>query len=453
MEISFRYQQVHYGTRRLFNHHVTPTLPYWIAGAATGLCASGYAMVFRFLTLRSFQTFERHPLLWSLIVPVGFLTSFLSVRLWSPEASGSGIPQVMSAIEGLERGRRGWMTRLLGMKTMLWKVVSSTLMIGAGGAIGREGPTIQIGSSLFLSIEDFFTRNGYIIRKDPVAARRAFILAGGAAGIAAAFNTPLGGIVFAIEELATQSFKQFRTTVIAGVIVAGVVAQSILGPYLYLGQPSLGKTGWIGTALAALVGGLAGFYGGMYGKTLFALIQWRKKFAPQLRKQIFVVFGLSLLFIALTFFSKGLSIGSGVEGISALLFKSQPTSFLDSLTRYLASQISFLAGGAGGIFAPSLSIGAYFGAEVASWVPLLADPHLLILVGMSAFLTGVTHAPFTSLVLVVEMTDRSGAIFPLMLGTLAALAISKRIDAHSFYEKVREQFLPPTDDSKSQPSG
>lgn len=386
-----------------------------------------------------------------MLVPAGFLASFLSVRIWAPEASGSGIPQVMSAIEGLERGSNDWMTRLLGMKTMAWKVISSTFMISVGGAIGREGPTIQIGSSLFLSIEDFFTRKGFIIRRDPIAARRAFILAGGAAGIAAAFNTPLGGIVFAIEELATQSFKQFRTTVIAGVIVAGVVAQSILGPYLYLGQPSLGKTGWVGTAFAAFVGVLAGLYGGVYGKTLFALIQWRKRVAPQLSKQIAIVFGLSLLFVGLTFFSKGLSIGSGVEGISDLLFKSHPTSIVDSVVRYLASQISILAGGAGGIFAPSLSIGAYFGAEVASWVPQFVDPHLLILVGMSAFLTGVTHAPFTSLVLVVEMTDRSGAIFPLMLGTLAALWISKQIDGHSFYEKVREQFLPPLETTRIRP--
>lgn len=439
--ISARYTRVHRGTRRLFNLHVTPTLPYWIAGAATGLIASGYAILFRTLTARSVHLYEQSPVLWSLLVPVGFIASLLSVSLGAPAASGSGIPQVMAAIEKIETGSETWMNRLLGLKTMLWKVVSSTLMIAAGGAIGREGPTIQIGSSLFLSIENFFSRGGFIERKDPIGSRRAFILAGGAAGIAAAFNTPLGGIVFAIEELATQSFKQFRTTVIAGVIVAGVVAQSILGPYLYLGQPTLGKTTWLGTLVAAVVGGLAGLYGGVFGKSLFFLIQWRKKLTSTLRKHICFALVLSVLFIGLTLFSHGLSIGSGAEGIGSVLFENKPVTYLDSIIRFLASQVSFLVGGAGGIFAPALSVGAYFGAGIANIIPGV-DPHLLVLVGMSAFLTGVTHAPFTSLVLVVEMTDRSGAIFPLMLGTLTAYWISKILSEHSFYEKVREQYLP-----------
>ena len=442
MDISAGYFKVHNTSKRLFSYHVAPALPYWIAGAVTGLFASVYAICFRFLTARSVDLFESHPLWWSALVPMGFISSFLVVKTWAPAASGSGIPQVMAAIENVENGTSEWIQRLLGARTLLVKVVSSVLMISVGGAIGREGPTIQIGSGLFLATENFFERNGYVVRKDSVGAKRAFILAGGAAGIAAAFNTPLGGIVFAVEELATQTFKHFRTTVIAGVIVAGVVAQSILGSYLYLGQPTLAKTGFYGTVLAAVVGALSGLYGGLFGKVLHALIQWRKRLADTTRKQVFFVLGLSILFVGITLFSHGLSIGSGAEGIDGILFQNKAVTFLDSVVRFVCSQVSFLAGGGGGIFAPSLSIGAYFGAETAHWFQGGVDEHLLILVGMSAFLTGVTHAPFTSLVLVIEMTDRSGAIFPLMLGTLAAFWISKIVESHSFYEKIRNEYVP-----------
>jgi H+/Cl- antiporter ClcA len=412
--------------------------PYWIAGLLTGVLATSYAMLFKKLAGISFDLFLTHFWIWAALVPVGFFFSWYSVKAFSPEASGSGIPQVMAAIQKGGAQHLEWYQRLLGLKVVLVKIASSLFSVVVGGAVGREGPTIQIGASVFNLIFPYVSTNpGEESKK-----RKALILAGGAAGLAAAFNTPLGGIVFAIEELATDSFRQFRSTILLAVIVSGMTAQWFTGSYLYLGHPAVQEMQPIFLAYSVVVALLGGAFGGIFGLMLFKLIKIRKA-ALNFKNHLAWILGLSILFVAFAYFSKGLALGPGTEGITSILENKPATSIFDVLTRYFANQISYVVGGAGGIFSPALSIGANFGSFMGTlFFHSGAGTNLMVIVGMVSFLTGVTHAPFTSLVLVLEMMDQPVLTVPVMLGALLAHSAARMIDSHSFYEHMSEAYVP-----------
>lgn len=412
--------------------------PYWLAGLLTGLLATGYAVAFKILAQYSLGLFHAHFLLWASLVPLGFFLSWYSVRTFAPEASGSGIPQVMAAIQKGHPEHAAWYLKLLGMKVVVVKVASSLFAVAVGGAIGREGPTIQIGASVFNWIFPYTATHP----KDEAKKRKALILAGGAAGIAAAFNTPLGGIVFAIEELATDSFKEFRSTVLLAVIVAGMTAQWFTGTYLYLGHPAVEQVHALALAYSLVLAVAGGALGAIFGSTLFRLVTLRRK-AVALQTHFFWIAGLSIAFVTLAYFSEGYAIGPGSEGIKTLLENHPHTSAWHVFTRFAANQITYLTGGAGGIFSPALSIGANLGSATGSLLSAGGtETNLLVVVGMVSFLTGITHAPFTSLVLVIEMIDQPTLTVPVMLSALIADFAAKTIQSHSFYEQMSELYVP-----------
>ncbi len=412
--------------------------PFVIAAIVTGLLASGYAIIFKFFSESSIHLFEQNPLLWSFLVPLGFGSSFYFVKRYSPASAGSGIPQVMAALHYKGSKDADWLNRLLGVRVILIKALSSLICVVTGGAIGREGPTIQIGASVFVWISKFFPESNHANNPQHEQRRmRNLIMAGGACGIAAAFNTPLGGIVFAIEELAQESFRQFRTSVLLAVIISGMTAQWIMGDYLYLGKVGIHAAApFITLFLCPFLGALGGSLGGIFGKLLFYGVNQRRKAKKNLTHLLWIL-GLSAIFIGLAFFSHGMSLGPGTEKISLLLRENTSTSFISIWIRFFSNQITFLVGGAGGIFAPSLSIGAHLGGWISSFFSSAqAEPNLLAAVGMVAFLTGVTHAPLTSVILVVEMTNQPQLLFSLMLAGLLANSFSKKIEEKSFYERV-----------------
>lgn len=416
--------------------HAASQLPYWIAGILTGLVSCGYAWAFKQMASLSFEFFHTHFYAWAAFVPIGFFCSFFLVKNFAPGAAGSGIPQVMAAIQRKDESHT-WLQSILGLKVILIKIISSLASVSVGGAIGREGPTIQIGASIFNYAHRFIPKTS----ADSSKKQKALILAGGAAGIAAAFNTPLGGIVFAIEELATDAFKEFRTTLLMGVIIAGMSAQWIMGSYLYLGSPSPQQTNFYSTFASIIVSIFAGAAGGLFGTTLFSLNQLRLRMNTR-KKQILWIATISLVFIVLAFLTDGKTLGPGTEAITESLKNPQHGEFWEPITRFFSTQASYLSGGAGGIFAPSLSIGASMG----SWANHLFFDNesfnsVLIIVGMISFLTGITHAPLTSLVLVMEMVDQPMITLPMMLGSLIAYTVTKALKEKSFYERMSEIYL------------
>lgn len=418
-----------------FKHNVLQPLPYWIASLITGLVAVVYAKLFAWGESFSFYIFHWHGWLLFVLTPLCFITAWWIVKRYADYSRGSGIPQVMSAIEFATPKHNHIIDKLLSIRVMVVKIISSLLMIIGGGAIGREGPTIQISAAIFRKI------NQLTPKFFPKTSRRNMIMTGAAAGLAAAFNTPLGGIVFAVEELTKTHINNFKIAIFSAVIIAGLTAQGILGPYLYLGFPDVKNLSpyiFLAVILVALTAGLLGAF---MSKIILALLKWKSTFKNN-RSELLYVLICSLIFCSIAFFLNEGVLGSGKTEMSDLLFTSEKYSGWQlPFFRIVGPVLSFTTGSAGGIFAPSLSAGAGIGSIAAYLMNESAtNANLLVLAGMVAFLTGVTRSPFTSAILVLEMTDRHNVIFHLMVAGMAAVGAASLVDKRSLYDHLKHQY-------------
>ena len=415
---------------------ILQSLPFWIASFLVGLVAVGYEKVFVWAEQASFSWLGGTPWLAFVLTPLAFLVSWALVQWLAPAARGSGIPQVMAGIDLSTPTRHRHTAYLLSLRVAVVKVASSVVLLLGGGVIGREGPTIQVSAAIFRSINRLQPASW------PQLSRQIAIITGGAAGLAAAFNTPLGGIVFVVEELTQIHLSRFRMAVFAAVIIAGLTAQQFLGPYLYLGFPKVTSPGgWFQVLVmgAALLCGLAG---AVFAKALLAIGQLRQRFTT-LPARLGWVLGCGLLLAALAYAAGPDAVGTGKPIINRLLFQNNGLTpgYLFPV-RFAGMALSYSSGGAGGVFATSLSAGALLGDGLARLAGIaVPDRNLLILVSMVGFLTGVVRSPFTAAILVLEMTDRHSAIFQLLLGALLAQAVAAPVDRHSLYEHLKQGFV------------
>ncbi|HNQ62004.1 MAG TPA: chloride channel protein [Bacteroidia bacterium] len=411
-------------------------LPFWIGAIITGLISVLYATLFAFAEDAAAYIFDKADYLFFIISPLAFILAYWLVAKYSPFAGGSGIPQVTAAIELTNPKQKHKVRGLLSFRVIAIKIASSLTMIFGGAAIGREGPTIQISASIFKKINDLLP-DWY-----PKVSKRNMIVTGAAAGLASAFNTPLGGIVFAIEELTKTHFSYFKSALLTGVIISGLTALNILGPYLYLGYPDTSNISkWLILAVipVALIAGVAG--SGM-GKMILFILD-KKKFIR--RKAALIIYaGLCGLILAiLAIYVDESAFGSGKDIMQSKLFTdNKSVEWFVPVLRIVGPVLSFVSGAAGGIFAPSLSLGASIGAYVAEFFNVTnAEINLLILCGMVAALTGITRSPFTSSILVIEMTNDHGMIFYIMITALAANLIATLVSKRSFYDHLKDKFV------------
>lgn len=407
-------------------------LALWSAAAVTGLIAVEYARTFKFLERQIMAINDLNPYYIFAVSPICLIAGWWVIRRFAPLAGGSGIPQIMAANEMDYRQNQAAVDGLLSLRVAAAKVVSSLLAIAGGAAIGREGPTLHISACIF----HFFGR--HVRRLHPSADSHTWIIAGSAAGLASAFNTPLGGIVYAIEEMGSLHFSKVKTSVFTSVIIAGLVSQWLLGPYLYLGYPALTSISAKFLPYALLTGILSGALGAAFGRGLTKAIGWKNKIKG-LRGHLTLALGCGLLLGGLVWLSR-FAAGSGSEIMNLLLFREQKADSALVVYRFLATGISYMSGAAGGIFSPSLATGASFGS-LLDQVLSTGHPHLMVLLGMIGFLTGVTRTPFTSFILVLEMTDRHSAIFPMMICALVANGAALLVAKHGFYEEAKLRFL------------
>jgi H+/Cl- antiporter ClcA len=279
-------------------------------------------------------------------------------------------------------------------------------------------------------------------RKTALVYQSGLLLAGAAAGISAAFNTPLAGIVFGIEELSRSFEVKTSSLVIGCVIAAGITSLAIRGDYTYFGSTAavlpLGRS-WLIVPLCASLGGLL-------GGTFSALILFFAKGLPgalgSLIKRHPIAFAfLCGAILAVCGTASGNNIfGTGYEQARAIVHGTQmlPPSFM--LYKFLATLASSISGIPGGLFAPSLAVGAGLGADLHilfQSVPIGA----LALIGMVSYLAGVVQAPITSFVIVAEMTEDHAMVIPLMVAALIATAASKLICREGLYHALAEAFL------------
>jgi H+/Cl- antiporter ClcA len=411
-------------------------IPFWIASVITGLIAVIYARLFLMAENLTAVIYKQHEWHLFILMPVCFLVAWWLVKRFAPYSRGSGIPQVAAAIEITSPRSDQKINKLLSIRVILVKVLSSLVLAIGGGAIGREGPTIQIAASVFRKV------NQVLPAWWPKVAKRNMIITGAAAGLAAAFNTPLGGIVFAIEELTKTHFSYFKTAIFSSVIVAGLTAQGLLGPYLYLGYPKMGDLSgfiFLGVVMVAVISGLLG--SGM-AKVILMILKWKSKFNLN-REHILYVVSCALILAGTAIFVNNSVLGSGKDVMERVLFTSDKySSWYAPLLRMVGPVLSFTTGAAGGVFAPALGAGASVGSLISGWFHLSdTNTNLLILAGMVGFLTGVTRSPFTSAILVLEMTNRHNVIFHLILAGMIASLVSILIDKHSFYDHLKIQYI------------
>ncbi len=406
-------------------------LSFWVAAALAGLLAVLYTKVIAYAQGFYFQWFALHPYWVSGATPAVFVAATFLVVCYAPEAKGSGIPQVLEAVRvaGLEEGVAAIMrSRLVSIRTAIVKVLSSLIGILGGASIGREGPTVQIAASCFSWV-------GIHLKKFvPHVDHTSYLIAGGAAGVAAAFNTPLAGITFAIEEMADGAFGSLMSTVMLSVIITGIVSQALLGDYLYFGHPVTHVSGALMLVREALsIGAVGGLAGALFGRVLAA----RRLPLPQRWWLRALVCGV--IVSAITLMTHGDTAGSGYEVTRRSLESADPTIDLGfPLWKAATTVLSQASGMAGGIFSPSLSIGASVGFAVAK-LASFANFKACALIGMVAFFSGAIQAPFTGVVIVMEMTDERALLIPFMIAAFLAQLISKQIMPTPLYKHLALQ--------------
>ncbi|MBC7399699.1 MAG: chloride channel protein, partial [Mucilaginibacter sp.] len=242
--------------------------------------------------------------------------------------------------------------------------------------------------------------------------------------------------------LTKTHFSYYKTAIFSSVIIAGLSAQALLGPYLYLGYPKLdGLSGSIffGVAVVAVISGLLG---SAMSKVILIIFEWKASFKFSYHHVLYVVV-CSLALVFLAYFVNVEVLGSGKDIMQKTLFTADKyVNWYTPILRIVGPLLSFTTGAAGGIFAPALGAGASVGSLVAGWFKVSdIDTNMLILSGMVGFLTGVTRSPFTSVILVLEMTNRHNVIFHLILAGMIASLVAIIIDKHSLYDHLKLQYI------------
>ena len=409
---------------------------FWLGAIAVGLVAVLYAKLIDF----GYAVFLRYaadrfwlPLI---VAPAtGAVTVWLT-RCFFDGSEGSGIPQVIAMLHGPnELG-----PRLLTLRILFGKILVSFLAILGGFTIGREGPTIHVGAALMFSLRRFYPKRFLAIR--PGVLERRLALAGAAAGLSAAFNAPLAGVVFAIEEL-MRSFEQRASGVlITAIIFAGVVSLGIQGNYVYFGTIDIGSglPRWLSLAVV-LIGVLAGALGGCFCWLLLNTRRWMPRVLLELRVKRPVLFGgLCGLVIAIVgVLAHGHTFGSGYAEARSMLEGSAHVGAVYPLLKMASMVGSYLPGAPGGLFAPSLAIGAGIGNTVHMAFSEIQLP-MLIALGMVGYLAAVTQSPITAFVIVIEMINGHALVISLMATALIASRVS-RFFAPPLYEALSERYL------------
>lgn len=361
-----------------------------------------------------------------IVTPALFVAVTYMTRQWCPEARGSGIPQTMAAARTPDRPE----TRaLLSLRTALFKFLGTLGMLLAGGSVGREGPTVQISAAIMAAVQRWL--------RVPVSA--GIIIAGGAAGVAAAFNTPLAGVAFAIEELAAAFEQKIAIVVMAAVMMAGVTSLWLAGDYIYFGamhQSMPISSMLLLTPVAGLAGGIAG---GLFSRTLIAVAWSRGRISHAIRARPLLVAGVCGGVVAVTgILTSGVSWGTGYETTRALL-SGEDVSWSFGPAKLIATMATAISGAPGGIFAPSLSVGAGLGQLLGIIFP--EQPHgAIVLLGMVGYFAGVVRAPLTAAIIMMEMTADRTMILPLFATAILANWVSSQICRPKLYHALSRQF-------------
>jgi H+/Cl- antiporter ClcA len=388
----------------------------------TGLVVVGFTLLAE-AAMHGFQQIERWGpqgrylvLVWTPLLTVALLWW---TRRFVPGAMGSGIPQVMRALDDdLQPGQRAW---LVSLRVSLHKIALVSGGLFAGLSIGREGPTVQVGAGVMVHARRWLSPGSGIDAHD-------LMVAGAAAGIAAAFNTPLGGIVFALEQLSRRRSIAHSSLVIAGIVLAGLVAVAVFGNETYFGRLRVQQLAWtllLPGLLVALVTGLAG---GLFARLIVVSAQglpdrfsrWRATHPYRFAA------GCALAVALIGLSTGGATAGAGYATTRALLEGQAELPGVYTLLKFCATWLSAWSGVPAGVFAPSLAIGAGIGHDIALLTGVGQEAAIpLIALGMVGFLAATTGGPITAFIIVMEMVSGHAMVLSLMACALLAGGVAR----------------------------
>ena len=417
-----------------------------LLAVGVGVGAGAGAIVFRWLVTTATRLFSGHAdyavaghavnpaLPWLgrwfvLLAPVvGGLIYGPLVHTFAREARGHGVPEVMAAVA--ERGGR------IRPQVAVVKALASALCIGSGGSVGREGPIVQVGSALGSTV-------GRVLRV-PEARLRMLVACGAAGGIAATFNAPLAGVFFALELILRDFTVEAFGPVVLASVTASVVGRAAFGSTAFLVLPAFTVRSPVEYAVFAALGLLAGVVGVVFIRVLYGVEDvcdrlWR---GPEwLRPAVGGLLLGALLLAMPQLYGVGYpvlerAVGGGyLVGFLALLL----------VGKMLATSLTIGIGGSGGVFAPSLFLGAMLGSAVGQVAAHVA-PHSIGpvgaygLVGMGAVFAGAARAPITAVVILFELTGEYTIILPLMAAIVLATLVSRVLSRDTIYSaKLRRQ--------------
>jgi CIC family chloride channel protein len=418
---------------RLFMNSLKPKNAAMVEACAIGLAAgfSAYLLKEGASILSGWRINAASSLspfiVWPAIGCAGGLAAGWLVEKVAPEATGSGIPQVKALL--------GRVRVNLGLKVALVKLLGGVIALGTGMPLGREGPTVQVGAGLAAE----FSRRTSISPER----QRQLIAAGAGAGLAAAFNAPIAGFLFVLEELMQDLSALTVGTAIVACFVASVVAR-LLGVHSldikWSELPKLGSFAVVDIPFYLLLGLLSGLLGALFNRLLIATMRFNARFLPVGMRWRVALAGLSTgivsAFLPLFF--------AGGEGspLRQMLASSQATWQLAAAAFFLQGiviLVDYGSGAPGGLFGPSVALGAALGYVVGYWEHVLVGgslPSTFALVGMGTFFTAVCRVPMTAIVIVFEMTHNFNIVLQLMFGCVVSHMVAESVWKGSVYDHL-----------------
>lgn len=387
------------------------------------------------LTYESFV--DKSPLFFLIssfcVISISSLTVGYLLNVYSKEAAGSGIPQIKSAY-WKELG-------FISFKTVIIKFIAGVLSIGGGQSLGREGPSVYLGSGVASNLDGLLG--------SPARQRRAATVVGASAALAAAFNTPIAAITFAIEEILGDLNNRYLGRVVLAAVVGALVVYAILGSHPAFIIPDVEDISWFHYAVVPFVALTASIFGAIFQRATLIIrsgVKKQKKIPAWLMP---LIGGIITWIIGSTIFLNTGRIGIfglGYNDLSQTLNNNIAWQIAGILVigKLIATIASYGFGAAGGIFSPSLFIGGLTGYFIAGfagqWVPITVDDKIvLVAVGMSACLGAIVKAPLTSILIVFEMTHQFSFIPGLMIGTIISQSVSHLFNKLNFYDKLLVQ--------------
>lgn len=407
----------------------------------TGAIAVGIvAILFAQLADAAGEMFEHMVSQWwwmpLVLTPPAFMALAWFTRRFVPFARGSGIPQVIAARDDPDAATR----TLISVRTVVAKAALTIGAVLTGASVGREGPTVQLAAAVM----------GVSHRIMRVPLRAPVVIAGGAAGVAAAFNTPLAGLLFAIEELASAYEQRVTLLVLSAIVIAGMVAQSVMGDYVYFGV--IGAHMSIGAALviAPIAGVAGGMAGGGFARLVLAIATDTNRVAAWSRRRPVVFAGICGAVVAALGVVTGLTWGTGYSAARAMIVGVDAPAWFGP-AKFVATLATAVAGIPGGIFAPSLAVGAGVGNLLREIFPGQSASAIVIL-GMVGYFAGVVRAPLTAVIILSETTASRGLMLPMFATAFVADAASQWVCREKLYLGLARTFTATPRGSEDKPT-